>query len=568
MSTLNDDDIFLYQDTDGNTGRVANSNRSLLNDDDVFLVQREGTTYRVKASDVGTGGGGSDGIPAREATTGVTYDNATPVNLDRNEDQSIGQDRALYFAYSDYSVNAVYIRWLSGQSMIEVRGYKSTNDINDYDYLYNGKGNFTLDEHLNYQAIRIWATSDAVFSFKHDDVSMFPAKPSIQSPVEGSTLETSAVTFQSSNAVLTSGQTGSWSTARWQLATSPDFVSGFQEQTSTLTGNNPEQGPSSFSLTTSTNYYTRTKYSTTDSKLSPWSDVRSFATSAAKPITVQLLLVGGGGGAGGELGGGGGGGGFRLWSPGTGNPLDILSDTEYFVQVGAGGGAINTLTAGIGSQGVNTHFGDLIAAGGGGGGGYQNNTAGNGGSGGGQGNTFPGGSGNFPSTTPPQGTDGGGARNYGGGGGGGASVKGQDGPGSAEINQFPYLGNGGNGADTNIRGYIETFAGGGGGGGATGRSAGGAGGSGGGGTGGGGTDSGKGGNGTDGAATSGGGGGGSAWSAGSVVAGNGGSGIVIVRYPSNFTLSIPGGGLSVSYSNVGGDTVATFTGGVGNIIFR
>lgn len=58
MSTLNDNDVFLYQDADGNTGRVANNNRSALQDEDVFLVQREGTTYRVKASDVASEGPG------------------------------------------------------------------------------------------------------------------------------------------------------------------------------------------------------------------------------------------------------------------------------------------------------------------------------------------------------------------------------------------------------------------------------------------------------------------------------------------------------------------------------
>jgi len=566
MSTLNDDDTFLYQDTDGNTGRVANSNRSSLQDEDVFLVQREGTTYRVKASDVGTGGGAPEGIPARQAGNNITYDNATPVNLDPKQDQSVGQDKALYFAYSDYSVNEIYIRWISGQSDIEVRGYKSTNDINDYDNLYTGNGNFTLDEYLNYPAIRIWATSDAVFSFKHDDVSRFPLVPSIVSPAEGSVNDTSTVDFKSSPALLTSGQPGEWSTANWQLATSPDFVSGFQQESTTLTGGNPEQGPTSFNLTTSTNYYTRTKYSTTENKLSPWSDVRSFATSAARAFTAQLLLVGAGGGAGGELGGGGGAGGFRLWSNATGG-LTVFSDTNYFIQVGAGGGALNGLTAGTGSQGINTYFGDLVAAGGGGGGGYQNYTAGNGGSGGGQGNTFPGGFGNVPSVSPSQGNDGGGSRNYGGGGGGGATVKGQDGPGSDELSNPNVQGNGGNGNDTVIRGFVETFAGGGGGGGATGRSAGGSGGSGGGGTGGGGTDSGKDGNGTNGSASSGGGGGGSAWSAGAVVAGNGGSGILIIRYPFNFTISNPDGGLSISHSNVGGDKVATVTLGAGNIIF-
>ena len=66
MSTLQDNDIFIYQNSDTNTtGTVANSNRSSLDPDkDHFLVQRTDngttTTYRVAAGDVGSGGSGGD----------------------------------------------------------------------------------------------------------------------------------------------------------------------------------------------------------------------------------------------------------------------------------------------------------------------------------------------------------------------------------------------------------------------------------------------------------------------------------------------------------------------------
>ena len=46
--------------------------------------------------------------------------------------------------------------------------------------------------------------------------------------------------------------------------------------------------------------------------------------------------------------------------------------------------------------------------------------------------------------------------------------------------------------------------------------------------------------------------------------GDGGSGIVILRYPSGYTIS----GLSGTTTNVGSDKVTTFTSGTGNIQFN
>ena len=56
MSTLNDNDIFAYEEAaTGQTKPVAASNRSTLDDEDLFVVYRPSTdlNYKVKASDVG-----------------------------------------------------------------------------------------------------------------------------------------------------------------------------------------------------------------------------------------------------------------------------------------------------------------------------------------------------------------------------------------------------------------------------------------------------------------------------------------------------------------------------------
>jgi hypothetical protein len=60
--------------------------------------------------------------------------------------------------------------------------------------------------------------------------------------------------------------------------------------------------------------------------------------------------------------------------------------------------------------------------------------------------------------------------------------------------------------------------------------------------------------------TGGGGGGGGGGSNG----GNGGSGIVILRYPAAFTITI-GAGLTGSTATVGSDKVTTITAGTGNV---
>jgi hypothetical protein len=64
----------------------------------------------------------------------------------------------------------------------------------------------------------------------------------------------------------------------------------------------------------------------------------------------------------------------------------------------------------------------------------------------------------------------------------------------------------------------------------------------------------------------GGGGGGGTYNGGFVAAGNGGSGVVILKYPSAFTITV-GAGLTGSTSTVGDNKVTTITQGTGNVSF-
>jgi hypothetical protein len=255
----------------------------------------------------------------------------------------------------------------------------------------------------------------------------------------------------------------------------------------------------------------------------------------ATALTCDYLVVAGGGGGGGGrasqgLGGGGGGAGGYRTSAGTsgGNSsaessLQLLTNTNYTVTIGAGGngGGIDT----SGSQGSNSVFSTITSVGGGFGakGGSTNAVnGGDGGSGGGAGFGVNGQSGGNPTTN--QGLKGGDSDNsgvQGCGGGGGAGVAGGNGRSTPNYSG----GNGGNGLASTITGSSVTRAGGGGAGGATalGGLAGSA------GTGGGGAGSATG-TGDAGSANTGGGGGGGARNTTAGAGGNGGSGIVVVRY--------------------------------------
>jgi hypothetical protein len=299
------------------------------------------------------------------------------------------------------------------------------------------------------------------------------------------------------------------------------------------------------------------------------------------PTFALSYLVVAGGGGGGHVGGGGAGG-YRTNYGGT--ALTLSPSTNYSVSVGGGGAASTSTTspANAGS-GTSSTFSDITSAGGGYGGAnysFTNGPAASGGSGGGgpwdgtQASHHAGGSGNTPSTSPSQGNNGGSGHTghpyYSGGGGGGAGAVGGNGSGGTG-------GAGGAGAANAITGSSVTYAGGGGGNGMAwgGTGAAGAGGSGGGGTG---SVSGTGGGGGVGSGSSpssgtdglGGGGGSPGYTTNGV--GAGGSGVVIVRYPSDRSVVIPGGsGLVTSQLNatVSGSTdkYTTFTGGTGTIQF-
>ena len=282
-------------------------------------------------------------------------------------------------------------------------------------------------------------------------------------------------------------------------------------------------------------------------------------------LTVDYLVVAGGGGTD-AFSGGGGAGGLRTsfgTSNGGGSAVEpslalSTSGSTYTVTVGAGGTGVGYVAPGGTATGSNSVFSN-ITSNGGGGGSYQTGPTG-GGSGGGAGcGSNPGSySGGTRSTSPTiQGYNGGNSGPRGGGyptgGGGGAGDVGQNYISSTQS------GSGGVGLSNGITGSNVFYAGGGGG---TVHTTGtpGTGGNGGGGNGGKENSS----NGTSGTPNTGGGAGGSPSNASS--RNNGGSGIVILRYPSNYTISI-GSGLTGSTATDGSDNVTTFTAGTGSITF-
>lgn len=262
------------------------------------------------------------------------------------------------------------------------------------------------------------------------------------------------------------------------------------------------------------------------------------------PLVVTYVIVGGGGAGGldGNDSGGGGAGGYRSSVAGElsgGNspaesPLTLVTGILYDVTVGNGGPSNGFASSG------SSNFHTITAAGGGYGaaGTTTNRPALSGGSGGG-------GSDVVGSTAGAAGTTGqgfaGGNFSTDGGGGGGAGHVGYDG------NDATKPSDGGNGIQSNITGTPTYYAGGGGGGVDTaGRGIGGLGG------GGNGAVTGVGSPGTSG--TGGGGGG----TGGTGAGGNGGSGVVILRYPNIYTISLTNG-YTATTTNVGSDKVTVIT---------
>lgn len=267
------------------------------------------------------------------------------------------------------------------------------------------------------------------------------------------------------------------------------------------------------------------------------------------PLNVEYLVVAGGGSGGSNSNSGGGGaGGYRTNYGGTAVTLAVA--TDYNVSVGAGAAA-TTSSPWNGTSGGNSTFNTITSTGGGGGSG-QGGSAGTGGSGGGGAYDTNGASGNSGSYSPVEGYAGGNGTSsgeYPGGGGGGAS----------EAGNTDGNGYGGDGASNSITGSAVTYAGGGGGGKGTTTGTPLAGGDGGGGAGANGNDISPVAGTTN---TGGGGGGGAADTAGAA----GGSGVVILRYPSIYSISETTSGgnvLTFSTTQVNSNTekVTTFTAG-------
>jgi len=290
--------------------------------------------------------------------------------------------------------------------------------------------------------------------------------------------------------------------------------------------------------------------------------------SGVNVFELEYLIIAGGG-AGGwsstsavEASGGGGAGGylckFASETSGGGsvtlNSFYVIPSTNYPVTIGAGGtGATDTFNSS--NDGFPSYVGSLYASGGGGGG-KQYPAARKGGSGGGGGPRYSpdgGSSGDGGSAIYAQGSNGGNwtgtaavAPNAGGGGGGAGATgsNGSSGTGGA----------GGAGKASSITGSSVTRAGGGGG---AGTSSAGSGGSGGGGAGS------KGGTPTAGTVNTGGGGGGASNTA--AAGASGGSGLVILRYPNSYTISIGAGLTAGTETTDGSDKYIEITGGTGTV---
>ena len=287
------------------------------------------------------------------------------------------------------------------------------------------------------------------------------------------------------------------------------------------------------------------RYNTTNSQYEVYtgSDWESVDTSPP-PFSVDFLVVAGGGGGGSYYNGSGGGAGGYRTSAGTSgggasaeSAFSATIGTSYTVVVGAGGA--KSSSGGNAASGGNSQFATITSLGGGRGSPEQQSPA-SGGSGGGGSYT----------NTRGTGTSG---QGYNGGQGGSSPFWGGGGGGAGEAGDTDGQAHGGDGVASSITGSSVT-RGGGGGGSHYSNGSGGPGGTGGGGNG-------SYGNGGDASANTGGGGGGG--ERGGSTGGNGGSGIVILRYPSSYTISL--NGVSGSTSTVGSNKVTTITSGSGSV---
>jgi hypothetical protein len=269
-------------------------------------------------------------------------------------------------------------------------------------------------------------------------------------------------------------------------------------------------------------------------------------------LVEYLVIAGGGGGGTGSSsfagGGGGGAGGYRCSVEGESSGQNssaesvfpLLLNFELPVTIGAGGVGRAANTNAQGGKGETSTFALVISEGGGGGGGGLSAGA-NGGSGGGAAWSRN----DEGLGTANQGFDGGDNSTdfYGGGGGAG------------EAGDTDGLGQGGDGISSSVTGSGVFRAGGGGGGNNSNAPVGG--------DGGGGTGARNGvSNGTNGTVNTGGGGGGGYGL--NHPSGAGASGIVILKYPTTYTITI-GAGLTGTTETVGSNKVTTITAGTGNV---
>ena len=301
---------------------------------------------------------------------------------------------------------------------------------------------------------------------------------------------------------------------------------------------------------------------------------------ASIPLTVNYLVVAGGGGGNHANGGGGGAGGLRTSytnSSGlaghTESALTLNAATNYTVTVGAGGSGVQASgTFGVNytlNNGNNSVFSSITSIGGGAGGvrTTDSNASGqDGGSGGGGGSYHSAGNQKGEAVTSPvvhgyDGADGVDGGNYQGGGGGGAGAAGTvpNGGVGLAVNILNAT-NAGTASVGEVSGSDVFYAGGGG---AGANSSAGSGGTGGGADG---TSSFALNSGTDGT----GGGGGSGAVSGTFSGGDGGDGVVIIRYPSQYTVTVGSGITEASSSpfTEGTSKVSVFTGGTGTIQFN
>ena len=306
-------------------------------------------------------------------------------------------------------------------------------------------------------------------------------------------------------------------------------------------------------LTAETAYYVKLK-GVNSGGAGAESSAVSFTTTPL--LTVDYLVVAGGGGSGGRWhGAGGGAGGLRSTVTATGGggaletALGLDVSTNYSVSIG-GGGAGGPFSNASGVAGSNTSFGSITSTGGGYGAGYNTQGGPGGSSGGGGGATSSATTtGGTRTASPVQGYTGGGSSNAGNGpGAGGGGAGGNGASVSGEYNAVAG-GNGGIGAQIAITGSSVYYAGGGGGGGGAGGGAGGLGG---------------GGSGYTAGTTNTGGGGGGATSENPGTGSSGGSGVVILRYPSYFTITL-GAGITGTTATVSSNKVTTITAGSGNV---